>query len=53
MVDLVFLGTGGGMPMPKRFLASMVIKVNGKMVLVDCGECTQVAMKMYNSALKG
>ena len=53
MVDLVFLGTGGGMPMPKRFLSSMVIKVNGKMVLVDCGEGTQVAMKMYNSGFKG
>ena len=53
MVDLVFLGTGGGMPMPKRFLSSMIVKVNGKMVLVDCGEGTQVAMKMYNSGFKG
>lgn len=53
MVDLVFLGTGGGMPMPKRFLASMVIKVNGKMILVDCGEGTQVSMKMCNSGFKG
>lgn len=52
-MDLVFLGTGGGMPMPKRFLASMVIKVNGKMILVDCGEGTQVAMKMCNSGFKG
>ncbi|MGM9978938.1 MAG: ribonuclease Z [Clostridium sp.] len=53
MVDLVFLGTGGGMPMPKRFLASMIIRVNGKMILVDCGEGTQVAMKMCNSGFKG
>lgn len=53
MVDLVFLGTGGGMPMPNRFLASMVIKVNGRMVLVDCGEGTQVSMKVCNTDFKG
>lgn len=33
------------MPLPYRYLTSMMARYNGKSILVDCGEGTQVAMK--------
>lgn len=33
------------MPLPNRFLTSLYVRYNGKCVLVDCGEATQIAMK--------
>lgn len=40
------------MPMPGRFLASMLLRLNGKMILVDCGECTQVSLKILGWGFK-
>ena len=45
MLDVSLLGTGGMMPMPKRFLSSMILRLNGRLVVVDCGEGTQVSLK--------
>lgn len=45
MLEVSLLGTGGMMPLPNRFLSSMILRLNGKMVLVDCGEGTQVSLK--------
>lgn len=45
MIDVCLLGTGGMMPLPNRFLTSLYVRYNGKCVLVDCGEATQIAMK--------
>lgn len=45
MLDLCLLGTGGMMPLPNRWLASLLIRYNGKMVLIDCGEGTQISLK--------
>ncbi len=45
MLDICLLGTGGMMPLPYRWLTSMMARYNGKSILVDCGEGTQVAMK--------
>ena len=45
MIDVCLLGTGGMMPLPNRFLTSLNVRYNGKCVLVDCGEATQIAMK--------
>ena len=42
MIDLCTLGTGGTMPLPDRALASLYVRVGGRAVLVDCGECTQI-----------
>ena len=33
------------MPLPKRFLTSMMCRYNGSNILVDCGEATQIAIK--------
>lgn len=52
MVDLTLLGTGGGMPMPNRFLSALLISYKGRKILVDCGEGTQVSMRMCNSGFK-
>lgn len=45
MLDICLLGTGGMMPLPYRWLTSLMARYNGKSVLIDCGEGTQVAMK--------
>lgn len=45
MLDVCLLGTGGMMPLPKRWLTSLMLKYNGKGILIDCGEGTQLAIK--------
>ena len=45
MLDVCLLGTGGMMPLPYRWLTSLMARYNGKSILIDCGEGTQVAMK--------
>lgn len=45
MLDICLLGTGGMMPLPYRWLTSMMARCNGSNLLIDCGEGTQIAMK--------
>ncbi|SHJ60512.1 ribonuclease Z [Parasporobacterium paucivorans] len=45
MLDVCLLGTGGMMPLPNRWLTSLMLKYNGKNILIDCGEGTQIALK--------
>ena len=45
MLDVCLLGTGGMMPLPYRWLTSLMMKYNGKSILIDCGEGTQIAMR--------
>ncbi|WP_160671154.1 ribonuclease Z [Clostridium sp. C8-1-8] len=52
MVDIAFLGCGGTMPIPERYLSSMLLKYNGRKILVDCGEGTQVSMRMLGWGFK-
>lgn len=52
MIDICLLGTGGMMPMPSRFLTSMLARLNGRLALIDCGEGTQVTMKMLGWGFK-
>lgn len=52
MVDLVLLGCGGSMPTPERFLSSVVMMYKGHKILIDCGEGTQVSMRMCNTGFK-
>ena len=51
MLDICLLGTGGMMPMPERFLTSMLARLNGRLLLIDCGEGTQVSMKDRKSVV--
>ena len=52
MVDLILLGTGGGLPTPDRNLSSLFINYKGRKILVDCGEGTQVSMKIAGTGFK-
>ncbi len=45
MLDVSLLGTGGMMPLPYRWLTSLMLRYNGKSILIDCGEGTQIAMR--------
>ena len=44
-IDAVLLGTGGMMPLPGRWLSSLLIRSGGQAVLFDCGEGTQLAWR--------
>lgn len=45
MLDICLLGSGGMMPLPYRWLTSLMTRFNGSSLLIDCGEGTQVAIK--------
>jgi ribonuclease Z len=45
MIDAVLLGTGGMLPLPNRWLSSLVVRVSGHLTLFDCGEGTQIAWR--------
>ncbi len=45
MLDICLLGTGGMMPLPRRWLTALMVRYNGSSLLIDCGEGTQVAVK--------
>ncbi len=45
MLDVCLLGTGGMMPLPYRWLTSLMMRYNGSNILIDCGEGTQIAIK--------
>ncbi len=52
MIDVCLLGTGGTMPLKSRWLSSALVRHNGKCVLFDCGEGTQIALKCANFTFK-
>lgn len=52
MVDLTLLGTGGGMPMPFRYLSAVLINYRGRKILIDAGEGTQVSMRLLGWGFK-
>ena len=52
MVDLCLLGCGGGMPMPFRNLSALLINFKGRKILIDCGEGTQVSMRIIGWGFK-
>ncbi|WP_320130852.1 ribonuclease Z [uncultured Sphaerochaeta sp.] len=46
--EVFALGTSGMMPLPNRFLTSAMVRRDGELFLFDCGEGTQVSLKMLN-----
>jgi ribonuclease Z len=46
--EVFVLGTSGMMPLPNRFLTSAMVRRDGELFLFDCGEGTQVSLKMLN-----
>lgn len=52
MLNITLLGSGGSLPTADRFLTSLLINYSGYKILVDCGEGTQVAMKINKTGFK-
>ena len=49
MIDVCLLGCGGVMPLPGRALTSLFVRYNGKAILIDCGEGTQIELRRNKS----
>lgn len=47
-MEAFILGTGGMMPLPGRFLTSVLLRREGDLLLFDCGEGTQISLKKLN-----
>ena len=47
-LELFVLGTGGMMPLPGRFLTSVLLRREGELFLFDSGEGTQVSLRNLN-----
>lgn len=45
MLDVCLLGCSGMMPLPGRWLTSLMTRLNGSNLLIDCGEGTQIAIR--------
>ncbi len=52
MLDVCLLGTAGMMPLPYRWLTSLMLRYNGSNLLIDCGEGTQIAIKEQGFSFK-
>lgn len=52
MLDICLLGTGGMMPLPYRFLTSLYVRYNGRGILIDCGEATQITLNKQGWSFK-
>ncbi|AEJ19431.1 ribonuclease Z [Gracilinema caldarium] len=47
-LEAFILGTGGMMPLPNRFLTSVLLRREGELFLFDGGEGTQVSLRKLN-----
>lgn len=52
MFDLCTLGTGGSIPLPERALSSLYVRVDGRSLLIDCGEGTQTQIRRLGWGFK-
>ena len=42
MLDLCLLGSGGMMPLPRRWLTALMTRYNGSSLLIDCGDAEAI-----------
>ena len=52
MLDVALVGTGGFMPLHNRFLTALAARLNGKVLLIDCGEGTQINLRRIGWGFK-
>lgn len=52
MIDICLLGTGGMLPLPYRALTSLMVRYNGRNMLIDCGEGTQNQIRQKGWSFK-
>ncbi len=51
-MDCILLGSGGMMPLPDRFLTSLVVRLQGELYLFDAGEGCQINLKKTRLGIK-
>src|SRR5437763_11843872 len=52
VLDVALVGTGGMMPLPNRWLSSVLVRYQGRLILFDCGEGTQISLRALGWGLK-
>ncbi|MEA4897988.1 ribonuclease Z [Bacillota bacterium Meth-B3] len=52
MLEICVLGTGAMMPLPERRLAALAVRLDGRLMLIDCGEGTQLAVRASGWSFK-
>jgi ribonuclease Z len=52
MLDVYLLGEGGTMPLPGRWLSSLLVRYEGRLLLLDCGEGTQIPLRAAGWGLR-
>lgn len=52
MINLTMLGTGGGTPIPERHLSSCMMNYEGRNILIDAGEGTQISMRKLHTGFR-
>ena len=52
MIDVLLLGNGAMVPLPDRWLSSVLVRLYGSLMLLDCGEGTQIAWRRFHWGFK-
>lgn len=52
MIDVCLAGTGAMMPLPGRWLSSLILRTGPHSVVFDCGEGTQIALRSLGCGLR-
>jgi len=52
MLKATLLGCGGMMPLKERALTSLMVSLNGRNILIDCGEGTQIQARAFGLSIK-
>jgi len=51
-MKVVFLGVGGGVPTLRRSLPAVAVRIDGRILLFDCGEGTQIQLQRAQLSLQ-
>lgn len=52
MIDVLLLGNGAMKPLPNRWLSSTLVRVGRDLMLLDCGEGTQIVYRKFGWGFK-
>jgi ribonuclease Z len=52
VLDVALVGTSGMMPLADRWLSSVLLRSRGHLVLFDCGEGTQISLRILGWGIK-
>jgi ribonuclease Z len=52
VLDVALVGTGGMLPLPRRWLSSVLLRYGRRLILFDCGEGTQISLRALGWGIK-